>query len=956
VVAVVAAAFVVRALALVAADDAQLVLDEQHYLQRAEALLDGQGFLGSYQSWVRHEGRPIELPQYPGAWQPPGQTLFLASAMAVFGRNVTAARFAQVVLGTLGVWLVWLLGRAWLDERHGLVAAWICALYPNLVAFTHYLWSETLFIALFLAALVLLTRRRAAPTAVEAMAGGALLGLAALTRASALYFLPLLLLWMVWAWPAERRRVLGRTALAAGAALLMILPWTVRNTALHGGFVAIETNAPYNLWRGNGPDAFAGRGSDAVDSYAWPFQGIPIAPVGNRTARRLVEEARRDLGSAAPGDLEIAGYARASALDAIREAPGRFVARIPIRLEDLWNPTSFLLRHFRLGAYGPVPTFVVALVSAAAVLGYLALMGLAAAGLWRLRRQPEAWLVLGWALFLSAVSAVSFGLTRFRLPFVPLAAIAAAPALLALLGRLRGSRAGAVALATLALPALLACGSDRPTASGVAGPNILWVVWDTVRSDHLGVYGYERPTTPRLDAWADGARVFEDVVSPAGYTLPAHASMFTGLLPSEHCTHNDQRILNDRHETIAERLHEAGYRTFLFSANPQISNAPNRNFAQGFERHLHPWSPSYQERARAIVEAKLPPEDRSSELPARMAEADGGGRELTTWNIKAAGELAQEALLAWLDEGEPERPWFAFLNYMEAHRPLIPAREYRAHFMSETDVARSYEVDRSWLPIWEYVFGLRDYSEAELELTRATYDATIRELDDLFAMLLAALRQRGNLDDTVVILTSDHGEHLGEHHMLDHQYSLYEPVLRVPLLIHAPGRIEPGRDPRPVSTVDLFATVLALAELPNEDGSPLARSLLAPDGERARLAEDPARSEVGMAMVVAAHPDFDPSPWRQSRRALYAGRYKYMQSSDGRKALYDLQADPAESDSRLAREPAARRRLEAALSHTESRLERCDPAARAESPPLTLEQCEMLKGLGYVDDCEQAKP
>jgi hypothetical protein len=81
-----------------------------------------------------------------------------------------------------------------------------------------------------------------------------------------------------------------------------------------------------------------------------------------------------------------------------------------------------------------------------------------------------------------------------------------------------------------------------------------------------------------------------------------------------------------------------------------------------------------------------------------------------------------------------------------------------------------------------------------------------------------------------------------------------------------------------------------------------------------------------------------------------------MQSSDGRKALYDLQADPAESDSRLAREPAARRRLEAALSHTESRLERCDPAARAESPPLTLEQCEMLKGLGYVDDCEQAKP
>ena len=519
VVAMVVAAFLVRALALVAADDARLVLDERDYLLRAEALLDGQGFLGSLQTWVRHEGNPIDLPQYPGAWQPPGQTLFLASALAVLGRNATAARFAQVVMGTLGVWLVWLLGRAWLDDRHAIVSAWICALYPNLVAFSHYLWSETLFITLFLAALVLLTRRRAAPTATEAVVGGALLGLAALTRASALYFLPVLLLWMVWAWPSQRRRALGRAALAASAALLVILPWAVRNTMLHGGFVVIDTNAPYNLWRGNGPDAFAGRGTDAVDAYSWPFDGIPIAPVGNRNTRRLVDEARRDLGDPSPSDLEIARYARASALESIREAPGRFFGRIPTRLEDLWNPTSFLLRHFQLGAYGPVPGSVVTLVSSAAVVGYLALLVFAAAGWWRMRRRPEAWLILGWVLFLSAVSAVSFGLTRFRLPFVPLAAIAAAPALLALLDRVRPRRAGALAAAALVLPALLACSPDRPAAEFVAGRNILWVVWDTVRSDHLGMYGYERPTTPKLDAWAAGTRVFDDVVSPAGYTL-----------------------------------------------------------------------------------------------------------------------------------------------------------------------------------------------------------------------------------------------------------------------------------------------------------------------------------------------------------------------------------------------------------------------------------------------------
>jgi arylsulfatase A-like enzyme len=431
--------------------------------------------------------------------------------------------------------------------------------------------------------------------------------------------------------------------------------------------------------------------------------------------------------------------------------------------------------------------------------------------------------------------------------------------------------------------------------------------------------------------------------------------MFTGLLPSEHCTHNDQQRLDDRFVTVAERLQAAGYRTFLFSANPQISDAPNRNFAQGFDLSLHPWSPAYRDRARALIEAKLPAEDRSSELRERIEEADGAGASLPPWNIQAAGALAQEALIAWLDTGEPERPWFAFLNYMEAHRPLIPAREYREKLMSEAEVARSYQVDRSWLSLWEYVFGLREYSEAELALTALTYDATILELDDLFAALLAALEARGDLDDTVVILTSDHGEHLGEQHMLDHQYSLYEPVLRVPLLIRAPGRLEPGRDPRPVSTLDLFPTVLELAGLPG-DGDSQARSLLAPDPDRTRLAEDPAHSEIGMARVAMDHPDFDPSPWRRSQRALYAGRWKYLQSSNGRHALYDLEDDPAESRNRLAADPGAHRRMRSTLAHVDSGLAHCDPDAREETPPLSPEQCQMLKGLGYVDDCETAKP
>jgi arylsulfatase A-like enzyme len=101
-------------------------------------------------------------------------------------------------------------------------------------------------------------------------------------------------------------------------------------------------------------------------------------------------------------------------------------------------------------------------------------------------------------------------------------------------------------------------------------PNVLWIMWDTVRADHLALYGYQGGATPNLDRWAADARVFENCLSTSGYTLPSHASMFTGLLPSEHCAHNDHTLLDDSYTTIAELLRSVGYRTYLYSANPHI--------------------------------------------------------------------------------------------------------------------------------------------------------------------------------------------------------------------------------------------------------------------------------------------------------------------------------------------------------------------------------------------------
>ena len=483
-------------------------------------------------------------------------------------------------------------------------------------------------------------------------------------------------------------------------------------------------------------------------------------------------------------------------------------------------------------------------------------------------------------------------------------------------------------------------GSERRVETNQR-PNILWVIWDTVRADRLSPYNPALRTTPRLEAWAKGARVFEDTVSPASTTESSHASMFTGQLPSQHGTDASNRWLADEWDTVAERLRRAGYRTFLWSANPHVS--AGENFDQGFDRVAHPWDPMYRDQALKIVTRKVSG-DRSSELSDRLQRARVG-----PWAIKAAGELAAISLENWLDTGDRDRPWFAVLNYMEAHRPLIPPRAYRERVMSPEQVEGSYRIDRSWLPLWKYNTGLHDYSEEELAVIRGTYDASLAELDDLFAELLASLESQGRLENTIVILTSDHGEHLGEHHLLDHQYSLYRPLTHVPLIIAAPGRWAPGRDTRPVTTLDLYPTVLewAGAQEPG-GGSSRARSLLREGSDRARISEYSAPNLEPLAAVARSEPGFDPAPWSRSLRSLRVGSEKLIWASDGRHEFYDLDRDPGEESDLSARDPE---RFAQRLRDLKAEMALSGSGVRMQGvvQPPSAQQRAMLEGLGYLD-------
>jgi arylsulfatase A-like enzyme len=478
---------------------------------------------------------------------------------------------------------------------------------------------------------------------------------------------------------------------------------------------------------------------------------------------------------------------------------------------------------------------------------------------------------------------------------------------------------------TVALFALTGIGCTDSTTE--TRPNVLWIVWDTVRADHMSLYGYDRPTTPHLDQWARRARVFDDVLSTATTTIPSHASMFTGQLPTRHGVDDGHPRLAPEQRTLAEILRDADYRTYAFSANPYLG--VQTDLVQGFERVEHPWSPIFSAEAKRIVADKVAP----------YASAEWAR------HVKTAGGLARRGFEGWLRESAQDRPFLAVLNYMEAHLPLVPDRQYREAFLTEAQVEQSYRSPLLGAAVWQFTTGLTELDETRLAVLRGTYDAAIAELDHLLFELLGSLEQSGQLENTIVVLTSDHGELLGEHHMLNHQYSIHEPLLRVPLVISHPSLVEPGRDSEPAMNFDLFPTLLELTGTDGgHDGE--AVSLFSDRRGRVRLSEYPFASRSHVGLLALSHPGFDSAPFLRSLRALRVGDAKYVRRSDGSEALFALDSDPNENRDLVPERGAQARALGDQLQGWVERLQ-AGAAARGQPVEFSEETRAMLESLGY---------
>ncbi len=485
-----------------------------------------------------------------------------------------------------------------------------------------------------------------------------------------------------------------------------------------------------------------------------------------------------------------------------------------------------------------------------------------------------------------------------------------------------------------------------------SGPNVLFIVWDTVRADRIGLYGYDLPTTPHLDQLAKESVVFDRAISSAMWTPPSHSTMFTGLAPSHHGVKATYKWLDDHHVTLAEWLGEHGYATYAFSANPYI--AATSNITQGFDVVDNTFEGRWKRAARRSTKRKLIPEDASSDISPSWRPLPGQRASGMSHPFKDAAPVAHEALVSWLDvERDTGAPWFAFINMMEAHIPRVPSATARGQVMNDEEFELALSTNVAQIRLLSYTFGKHSYTPGQLNAINRVYDAALIDLDHATHEMLMDLGQRGYLDDTVVVITSDHGENLGDHGMFGHKFSLYDTLVHVPLLIWYPDKLRARRVAHPVSTVNLFTTVLGILGISPPDTDLDGTLDLLSVGPRPSFSELVEATPVSVNRVDELYGIDDKERWLRTFRSVVDGDWKFIEASDGAHELYDLATDPKERLSLYPDEPERSAAMLAQVRAWADATPDYDPTQRTQGdklPEFNEDAKRMLEQLGYLQE------
>jgi arylsulfatase A-like enzyme len=458
--------------------------------------------------------------------------------------------------------------------------------------------------------------------------------------------------------------------------------------------------------------------------------------------------------------------------------------------------------------------------------------------------------------------------------------------------------------------------TTKITMSSRALPHIILIVMDSASASHCSAYGYHRDTTPGLQRLAAEAVLYKYCFSPAIWTIPAHASLFTGLYPGEHSCNRGNSVLPANCFTLPEILQQMGYHTIAVSSNLIISPGFqfNRGFSEYYEMDNLFNSKSYYDTLTSIKSFKKLSKNEWDRLRFIVKTSFSHKKYLFPLedlinklhrnylrNIIASSSYATEKTIKIfqkiLTDHPTNEPIFFFINFMETHYNYNPPRKYNN--IARISPRKKKKISKL---TWRDFYIRNGFSAEEIQVLRLLYDQELAYLDERLLYLSSVIEESGLAENCLLIITADHGECLGQHDLWGHAYGVYNDLIHIPLLIKYPASYHlTGESRNLVQLHDIFATIAEIIDFPYPvpDSS---RSLFGPPRsfsltELPVLQSDPNR-------LKRLAPQFQPWQSMQPCWALIdAELRKLILWADGRKELYDLKTDYDEITN-LVNEPA----------------------------------------------------
>lgn len=536
-------------------------------------------------------------------------------------------------------------------------------------------------------------------------------------------------------------------------------------------------------------------------------------------------------------------------------------------------------------------------------------------------------------------------------------------------------------------------------------PDIIFIVLDTQRADRLGCYGHSRPITPNLDRFAGSGTLFEQAISPAQWTIPSHASMFTGLYPTSHGVTQSSQSLSSGQPHLVQILSKLGYDTVGFCNNPLVG-VLNNGFKRGFQSFYNyggafpsvpdtsnPWPWPVSRIAEAYTQFL-----RRISYPIQnfIGQSDLAFRiSLNAWltplwskmaNFKGQNERSVQDIVHFLqdrEENRPDQPLFLFLNLMETHLPFWAPSDFVdqvAPYFRHSKEART--IMRDWnREAYRWAMPLAEpLTEMEDRVLNDMYDAEVAYQDHYLGQLFEMLEHRERRRDTLTIIVADHGDGLGDHGFFGHAFAAYQELVHVPLILHWPDHIPAGqRVDTPVSTRRVYHTMLDAASQPVDHPASVdeASSIDTQNARRLTLRQtinqkDPeqqtAFSEIYPPLnFVKAIESRQPELLAQfrclsTRRAVVRparptqrgdiSPLKLIEIDDVAEELYDLTADEVETANLMSEQPAIAAAMAGSLDQMIQRSKR-ERQTQPSGANVDLESDELLqqrlRALGYLE-------